>query len=82
MGLLFSVFRVVASANSKELFLLLVCWTVVPPAWFAVEYFEVFKRYGTDGSLEDFKYGQDIASKVWLSMVAIITAKLIMLGQQ
>lgn len=48
-------------------------WVVIPPLWFAFEYLFLFKTYGPPGSFEAFKYAQDVASKVWLSIAAALT---------
>ncbi len=48
-------------------------WVVVPPLWFVFEYQFLFKTYGPDGAFEAFKYGQDVASKVWLGIAAALT---------
>lgn len=45
----------------------------MPPLWFVFEYQFLFKTYGPDGAFEAFKYGQDVASKVWLGIAAALT---------
>nr|WP_315207576.1 hypothetical protein [uncultured Albidiferax sp.] len=50
-----------------------VFWVVVPPVWFAFEYFWLFKSCGNSAHFEAFKYGQDIASKVWLGIVVLLS---------
>jgi hypothetical protein len=54
--------------------ILLVFWVCVPPAWFWFEYFFLFKRV-TNPAPDDFeklKYGQDLASKIWLAVVSAL----------
>ena len=44
------------------------------PAWFWFEYFFVFRRV-SDPAPDDFeklKYGQDLASKIWLAVVSAL----------
>ena len=48
-------------------------WLIVPPLWFFFEYQFLFKHYGPDGAFESFKYGQDVASKIWLGIAAALT---------
>lgn len=48
-------------------------WVVVPPLWFFFEYQFLFKAYGPGDAFEAFKYGQDVASKVWLGIAATLT---------
>lgn len=48
-------------------------WVAAPPIWFSAEYFWLFKKYGRDGTFEAFKYGQDLASKAWFGLAAILT---------
>lgn len=48
-------------------------WVVIPPLWFNFEYQFLFKKYGPDEAFEAFKYGQDVASKVWLGIAAALT---------
>jgi hypothetical protein len=55
--------------------IILLCWTVLPPVWFWLEYYYVYKppkdaRPRDD--FESFKYGQDISSKIWLSVVSAL----------
>lgn len=52
---------------------ILIAWIIGPPAWFAVDYFVIYKAYGVPGSLEYFKYGQDVASKFWIAVTTLLT---------
>ena len=53
--------------------LLLVAWGVIPPAWFLIEYFFVFIPYGVKDSFGYFQYGQNVASKLWAAVFALIS---------
>jgi hypothetical protein len=57
-------------------YLLLVIWGIFPPVWFGVEYFFIFLPYGVKGSFAFFQYGQDIASKLWAAVFALISIDL------
>lgn len=56
--------------------LLLAAWVVIPPCWFLVEYFFLYLPRGSEGSFGFFQYGQNVASKVWAAVSALITASL------
>ncbi len=50
-------------------------WILAPPIWFWFEYFFLYK--GSDSTtdkpaLDDFKHGQDQASKIWLALVTLL----------
>lgn len=48
-------------------------WIVAPPIWFCYEYFWLFRDEKVTVTFETFKYGQDIASKGWLAIAALLT---------
>lgn len=48
-------------------------WIIAPPIWFSYEYFYLFKKYGPENSFEAFKCGQELASRAWLGISAILT---------
>ncbi len=75
ISMLFTFYAAYEYKQDKKglLYFMWVFWVIVPPSWFSFEYFYIFKEYGNATDLELFKYGQDIASKVWLSVVTIIT---------
>ena len=54
----------------------LVFWIAIPPAWFWLDYYGLY-RYDPVGAgkvdLESFKYGQDVASKIWIALVTALT---------
>jgi hypothetical protein len=62
--------RVVIGA--KEIILAL--WIVLPPAWFTLEYHFLYKRHGLMDTLEEFKYGQEVAAKFWVAVSTVLSA--------
>ena len=52
-------------------------WVIGPPVWFAIDYFLVFNHKWAQTEhgdvFERFKYGQDVASKVWVALVTLFT---------
>ncbi len=60
----------------KGKYLLLAAWGIVPPVWFVIEYFFIYLPYGVSGSFEYFRYGQDVASKLWAAVFALISIDL------
>jgi hypothetical protein len=64
------------SVTQKEKYILLGAWGVLPPLWFLVEYFFIFLPYGVKGAFNYFQYGQDVASKVWGAVFAVISISL------
>jgi hypothetical protein len=78
--LIVTIIATITSSERDILFLHLVGWTVLPPTWFSLEYHCIYKKYGLPDSFEAFKHGQDVSAKVWLSAIAIVSAKLLALG--
>jgi hypothetical protein len=60
----------------KTKYALLIAWGIFPPVWFVIEYFFIFLPYGAPGSFSFFQYGQDIASKLWAAVFALISIDL------
>ncbi len=60
---LWALYKKTTSLESK--YLLLVAWGILPPVWFLVEYFFLFLPNGVANSFDFFRYGQEVASKVW-----------------
>jgi hypothetical protein len=50
-----------------------VWWVFAPPTWFSFEYFYLFKPSKAEGTFEAFKYGQELASRAWLGIAAVMT---------
>lgn len=50
------------------------CWLIGPPAWFAIEYFYIYRPNSHRLDFEQLKYGQDVMAKVWLAVVALMAA--------
>jgi hypothetical protein len=57
----------------KTKYVLLIIWGIFPPVWFVIEYFFIFLPYGVAGSFNFFQYGQNIASKLWAAVFALIS---------
>ena len=54
----------------------LVFWIAIPPTWFWLDYFGLYKYDPVAGGkpdLESFKYGQDVASRIWIALVTALT---------
>jgi hypothetical protein len=49
-------------------------WAVAPPVWFWCEYFFVYRAHGEQGTLELFKYGQDLSKAIWAAVLAGLIA--------
>lgn len=62
--------------TSRDKYLLLVFWGILPPLWFLLEYFYLFLPHGVAGSNNFFQYGQSVASKVWAAVFALISISL------
>ncbi len=55
---------------------LLVAWGAIPPLWFTGEYFFLYLPYGEHGAFQFFKYGQEVASKLWGAAFVLISFSL------
>ena len=72
-----TLWRLTAKNTSQtEKFILLGAWGILPPIWFLVEYFFIYLPYGVKGSFNYFQYGQNVASKVWAAIFALISISL------
>jgi hypothetical protein len=49
-------------------------WAVLPPLWFWLEYFYLYRVYGQPDTFELFKYGQEIAKPIWAGVFAALIA--------
>jgi hypothetical protein len=50
-------------------------WIVCPPIWFWYEYFHLYRPAPEPKpDIENFKYGQDQAAKIWLALVTLLLA--------
>ncbi|MGH8552835.1 MAG: hypothetical protein ACRESZ_02920 [Methylococcales bacterium] len=81
--ILFALFLVVLTLGIlyykktiRSKYILLVAWGILPPVWFVIEYFFIFLPYGNQGAFVFFQYGQDIASKLWAAVFALISIDL------
>src|SRR4051812_22458663 len=52
------------------LYITIGAWAIWPPIWFWLEYFFIYRVWGKPGSLELFKYGQDVAKAIWAGVLA------------
>jgi hypothetical protein len=50
-------------------------WIALPPAWFWLDYFGLYRYDPVAGKVdrESFIYGQDVASRIWLALVTALT---------
>ena len=55
-------------------------WTVVPPAWFFLEYAWLFPDPAKviAASMEDMKYTQELASKFWAGLLVLFSILLLL----
>ena len=54
--------------------LIIAAWTLVPPAWFAFEYFFVFDNWNNAEAAQEFKHAETLASKIWAGVLALLVA--------
>jgi hypothetical protein len=53
----------------------LAAWVLLPPLYFWMEYFWLYKHLMPDGTrpeFEAFKYGQDVSSRVWIATTSTL----------
>jgi len=48
------------------------CWILLPPVWLLIEYFYIWPKMVPQPRIEEFKYGQELASKLWLALVTLL----------
>lgn len=53
------------SRQVEMLYFFLMFWIIVPPIWFWVEYFMVYRKYGDSAAFESFKHGQQLSLAIW-----------------
>lgn len=70
--------RAFGAGDQNTLFALAAAWTVVPPVWFWIDYFIVFRRGGDQAQFDEFKHGQQVSAAIWaavaLSLFALATS--------
>ncbi len=49
-------------------------WAILPPLWFAFEYFHVYRLYGDPDLFDEFKHGQHVTATIWLGLAAFLGA--------
>lgn len=77
LSALATVWVVYDAWTSKQVITLYIAiglWAVVPPFWFWLEYFYVYRTYGLPDTLELFKYGQDVSKAIWAGVLAGLVA--------
>jgi hypothetical protein len=54
--------------------ILIVIWVLVPPIWFWLEYFGIWRYEDKDKRqcLEELKLGQELAAKIWLAAITAL----------
>jgi hypothetical protein len=62
------------SPDSHWVFPSIAFWTLAPPVWFFFEYRVLFDNWDDPVALAEFKYMQDLATKVWAGLVATLIA--------
>jgi hypothetical protein len=51
----------------------LLIWIVIPPLWFWFEYYFLYKKLGPSRpSMDEYKYGVEVSSKIWLALVSAL----------
>ena len=50
--------------------IILAGWVLVPPIWFCAQYF--WDKPVSQETLDQYKYEQELASKVWLAVVSVL----------
>ena len=58
----------------KMLYVLIATWAILPPSWFWYEYFYIYREYGKKGTLELYKYGQQVSGAVWAGVLVVLFA--------
>ena len=55
---------------------LLVLWTIIPPAWFWAEYQLIWQTADEDkrGDFDKFKHSQELSRNIWLAFVGLLLA--------
>ena len=51
---------------------LLGLWVLLPPAWLYVESILLYRHYGKVECFEQFRYAQELVSRGWLVLVAVL----------
>jgi hypothetical protein len=56
---------------------ILLFWVLIPPVWFWLEYFGLYRyddpKKDEKPDWDSFKYGQDMSAKIWLALVTALT---------
>jgi len=52
---------------------LLGVWLLLPSAWFYIEDIFLFRHFGKAACFDQFKYAQELVSRGWIVLVAVLT---------
>ena len=63
-----AAYRFFLAGDRDRLIALTAAWTLLPPAWFWVDYFLVFRPYGDLAQFEKFQHGQQVSAAIWAAM--------------
>ncbi|MGQ0650122.1 MAG: hypothetical protein ACT4P7_21435 [Gemmatimonadaceae bacterium] len=63
-----------AAGDRDRIIVLAAAWAVIPPAWFWVDYFLVFRRGGEQAQFEQFKHGQQVSAAIWAAIAVTLAA--------
>lgn len=47
-------------------------WVIGPPVWFAIEFFYLFDHSLPERDVSRFKYGQELTTKAWATVVVVL----------
>jgi hypothetical protein len=72
-----TLINLLSNPDRSRRVLFLAIWVIGPPVWFWIEYFYLFRVWGKADKFDEFKHGQDLSAKIWLGIVALLTADLI-----
>ena len=68
-ALLYTLGDDVRSSTLKNILLVT---ATVPPIWFWIEYFVLFRKWGLVDSIEHFKYAQQLSAAVWAGVLVML----------
>ena len=69
------VFAAIGSPTHLEVHgLIMTAWALIPPAWFAFEYFVVFDNWKKPTAVQEFKHVETLTSKIWAGVLALLLA--------
>lgn len=72
MGSLVVAYDAWESREPKLLYLFSAIWVIVPPIWFWIEYFVIYRKFGDPEAFESYKFGQQISVAIWASLALFL----------